>query len=106
MSLLPERAVHPGRPVVSLICLGADGLEGAVPLARKLRDADIAVQMPLQVRPIGAQMKRAAKNGAGYALFVGETELANERFGLKNLETGEQVEVGLEELFSLLGVSK
>jgi len=49
--------------------------------------------MPLTERPLGAQMKRAERLGARFALFVGEAELASGRFGLKNLATGEQIEV-------------
>jgi len=41
---------------------------------------------------MGAQLRRADKAGARFALFVGQDELARERFGLKNLVTGEQVE--------------
>jgi len=51
------------------------------------------VAMPLTERPLGAQMKRAERLGARFALFVGEAELKQGRFGLKNLRTGEQIEV-------------
>ena len=103
VSLLPESVVNPGKPALILICLGEEGLVGAVNLARRLRDSGVAVRMPLVVRPMGAQMKRASKSGAGHALFVGETELAEGRFGLKNLETGEQVTVDETELIAMLG---
>jgi histidyl-tRNA synthetase len=49
--------------------------------------------LPLVERPMGAQLRRADKMGARFALFVGKEELAAGRFGLKNLSTGAQVEV-------------
>ncbi len=103
VALLPDKVVNTGTPALALICLGEAGLHGAISLARRLRDAGLAVRMPLLVRPMGAQMRRASKSGAGHALFVGEAELAEGRFGLKNLETGEQVTVDEAELITMLG---
>jgi histidyl-tRNA synthetase len=76
-----------------LVGLGEEGFAGSIPLARSLRAAGLRVAMPLIDRPLGAQMKRAERLGARYALFVGASELARRRFGLKDLATGEQVEV-------------
>jgi histidyl-tRNA synthetase len=42
---------------------------------------------------MGAQLKRAERLGARFALFVGATELERGRYGLKNLASGEQIEV-------------
>ena len=53
----------------------------------------LRVAVPLTERPMGAQMKRAERLKARFALFVGEAELARGTFGLKDLKSGEQVEV-------------
>jgi histidyl-tRNA synthetase len=58
-----------------------------------LRARGLRVAMPLTERPLGAQIKRAERLRARFALFVGEAELARGRFGLKNLTSGEQIEV-------------
>jgi len=76
-----------------LVGLGDTGFRASVGLARSLRARGLRVAMPLTERPLGAQMKRAERLGARFALFVGEAELASGRFGLKNLTTGEQIEV-------------
>lgn len=78
---------------VLLVGLGEAGFRGSVNLARTLRAKGLRVAMPLTERPLGAQMKRAERLGARFALFVGESELKQGRYGLKNLATGEQVEV-------------
>jgi histidyl-tRNA synthetase len=76
-----------------LVGLGEKGFQASVGLARTLRARGLRVAMPLTERPLGAQMKRAERVGARFVLFVGEAELKRGRFGLKNLTTGEQIEV-------------
>ena len=106
VSLMPaDRRVAGGTDLV-LVCLGREGLEGSVAIARRLRSAGLNVAMPVAVRPMGAQMKRAGRTGARYALFVGEKELQESRFGLKDLATGQQETVDEHELLARLGVKK
>jgi histidyl-tRNA synthetase len=76
-----------------LVGLGEIGFTASIGLARTLRARGLRVAMPMTERPLGAQMKRAERLGARFALFVGEAELARGRFGLKNLRSGEQIEV-------------
>jgi histidyl-tRNA synthetase len=76
-----------------VVGLGEAGFRGSVSLARRLRRSGLRVAAPLAERPLGAQMKRAERLQARFALFVGETELARGTFGLKDLRSGEQVEV-------------
>ena len=76
-----------------LVGLGDTGFRASVGLARSLRARGLRVAMSLTERPLGAQIKRAERLGARFALFVGEAELASGRFGLKNLAGGEQIEV-------------
>ena len=44
-------------------------------------------------RAMNAQIKRANKVGARFAMFVGKDELAAGRFGLKDLASGDQEEL-------------
>ena len=76
-----------------LVGLGEAGFRGSVALARRLRGHGLRVALPLTERPLGAQMKRAERLGPRFALFVGEAELARGKFGLKDLKSGEQIEV-------------
>jgi histidyl-tRNA synthetase len=76
-----------------IVGLGDAGFRASIGLARTLRAKGLSVALPTIERPLGAQMKRAERLGARFALFVGEGELASGRFGLKNLATGEQVDV-------------
>jgi histidyl-tRNA synthetase len=76
-----------------LVGLGEAGFRASVGLARGLRKRGLRVAMPLIERPMGAQLKRAERVGARFALFVGDSELQRGRFGLKNLVSGEQIDV-------------
>jgi len=92
LSMPDERSTRGGVDV-ALIALGPDGLDGGVDVARRLRENGISVIAPVSERPMGAQLKRAARSGARFALFVGRDELAGGRFGLKDLESGLQEEL-------------
>ena len=86
-----------------LIALGKKGWEASVELVRRLRRAGVRAIMPLVERPMGAQLKRADRMRARYALFVGASEVEAGRYGLKDLSTGEQVPVDEEELLTRFG---
>ena len=85
---LPEQGVD-----LALIALGQEGWEAAIALARRLRGAGVGCVMPTIERPMGAQLRRADKAGARFALFAGKDELAAGEFGLKDLRSGDQLTV-------------
>jgi histidyl-tRNA synthetase len=88
--LLPERAgTTPGFDV-ALVALGREGWEAAVEMARRFREARLSVVMPVVERPMGAQLRRAAKVGARFAIFVGADEIAAGQYGVKDLGSGDQ----------------
>ena len=91
--LLPGDRSVAQEPDVALISLGSEGRQASVLLARRLRAAGLRVMAPLVERPMGAQLKRADRSGAHYALFLGKQEVERGRYGLKDLSSGKQVEV-------------
>ncbi|MDH3592934.1 MAG: histidine--tRNA ligase, partial [Planctomycetota bacterium] len=97
-----ERATDPA-PAVALIGLGAEGFRRASEFAERFRKAGLSVLVPLVERPMGAQMKRADRLGVRRAMFVGEREIEAGRFGVKDLRTGDQSDVELDDLVRVLG---
>jgi histidyl-tRNA synthetase len=89
---MPEGGTKSVLADVALVALGEEGFRASIAMARRLRAAGLAVAAPLSERPLGAQIKRAEKVGARYAVFVGASEMERGRFGMKDLATGEQVE--------------
>lgn len=89
---------------VALVALGEEGWDACVDLVRRLRREGVRASMPLTPRPMGAQVKRADRMGARYALFVGAEELRAGKLGLKDLATGEQIETDEAGVLARLGV--
>jgi histidyl-tRNA synthetase len=101
--LLPEDRIGDASVDVALIALGAEGFAASVAMASRLRAAGVSVLSPLTERPMGAQLKRADKARARFAVFVGRDELAAGSFGFKNLRTGEQIALGEQQIVSRAG---
>lgn len=101
--LMPADRVDDERPDVALIALGDEAWWDAVDWARRLRAAGIAVSMASRPRPMGAQIKRASKRRARFALFIGESEKAAGAYGLKDLDSGKQRTVATDEIVRAIG---
>ena len=64
----------------------------------KLRTLEIKVELYPDPVKVGKQFQYADKRGIPYAVIVGETEMNEAKFGLKNLLTGSQELLDFEEL--------
>ena len=92
-------------PDVYLVAVGEGTGERAFALAEELRDRveGLRVDTNLGGGSFKAQMKRADKSGAAWALVLGEQELAEECIGLKPLRSGkEQESIALTDLATVL----
>jgi len=75
------------------------GMNGeAARLARELRRHDLVVELGDDSFRLKKSFEAATKAGAKYILIVGENEVQADAFALKNLATGEQVQVARGEL--------
>ena len=54
----------------------------------ELRDMEVNVAVDISGAKLDKQLKTAAKKGIHYALFIGEKDLADEQYEVKNLMTG------------------
>ncbi len=70
----------------------------AARLARELRRHDLVVELGDDSFRLKKSFEAATKTGAKYILIVGENEVKAQAFAVKNLETGEQVQVARGEL--------
>jgi histidyl-tRNA synthetase len=69
---------------------------------KKLREFGIKVELYPDAIKVGKQFMHADKRAIKYAIIVGETEMNEGKFALKNLVSGEQVTLNFEELKSTL----
>jgi histidyl-tRNA synthetase len=90
---------------VFVVAVGDEALQGAFTVAEVLRNAiaGIRVELNLGGGSFKAQMKRADKSNARYALVLGEQEISDRTIGLKPLRTkDDQISVALDDLPALL----
>ncbi|MBI4033426.1 histidine--tRNA ligase [Candidatus Saccharibacteria bacterium] len=67
-----------------------------------LREEGLRLAVDASGRKLDTQLKSAVKSGIPYVIFLGEHELATQRFKLKDLRSGEEKELSLERLISTL----
>jgi histidyl-tRNA synthetase len=70
--------------------MGVTSYPTAVKIARKLRDAGFAVELPAEEIKFKKSLGLADKLGARYALIIGEDEVASGTFTLKRLADSDQ----------------
>ena len=81
---------------------GEEAMIEAFKLVNDLRQVGISAESDHLQRSIKAQMKYANKIGAKYSAVIGESELANNELGLKNMETGDTVTIPLTQFVQVL----
>ena len=64
----------------------------------ELRSKGLNISVDSTDRKLDAKIKNAAKSGVKYAVFIGEQELESGKFRVKNLDSGDEKELGLDEL--------
>jgi histidyl-tRNA synthetase len=75
----------------------------AIELCANVREAGIAAEVyPEVTKKIGKQLDYANKLKIGFACIIGSNEIANNKFNLKNLVSGQQIEVSPDELIAQL----
>ncbi len=84
-----------------LLPLGDEARGYSLRLLFKLRDAGISVQAEFRPGGLSRKLKHADARNAERVLIVGEDEIAKARFILRDMKTGEQSKVTIEEVQSI-----
>jgi histidyl-tRNA synthetase len=95
---LPKNA----RPLVWLISLGDAARNANLKLIQELRTHNIPADMDPTGRSAKSQFKLAAKEGAAYAITVGDTELSTGNVVLKDFTTTEQTTIPRDQIVAHL----
>ena len=98
MTLQESRGTAAQAVDVYIAPLGAGTNLEAARLARELRRQNVVVLVGDESFRLKKSLETASKSGARYALIVGENEIKSGQFALKNLATGEQVNVTREQI--------
>ncbi|MBQ3094621.1 MAG: histidine--tRNA ligase, partial [Clostridia bacterium] len=99
MILKAKEAKMPDAPTpeVYLAPMGDKAIAACFDMAVRLRKGGVAVETDLVGRGLKAQMKYADKIGARYTIVVGDNELETGVAKLKDMTTGEQSDVALDD---------
>lgn len=89
----------PKAPVceVYLAPMGDEAAKRCFAIASRLREGGVSVECDIAGRGLKPQMKYADKLGARYVIVVGDEELATGKAKLKEMATGETVDVELDD---------
>lgn len=98
-------SVSPRPPDVFVVAVGQAALETGMRIAEQLRDARPAILAELNLGGgnFKAQLKRADRSGAQYAVILGDSEVSERRAGLKPLRHEvDQESVAFDQLATVL----
>lgn len=85
-------------PDVFLVALGDEAQRWAFREAHRLRRQGISASFDLKGRSMKAQMREAHRQRAPFVLIAGQTELEAGVVQLKNMDSGEQVQLSADDL--------
>ena len=87
---------------ILVMTVGQDDLAYTLKVANGLRRAGLKVDTYYGDKNIKVKMKYADKLGIPYAAIIGESEIENGTMTLKDMKTGEQIEVTIDEAIELV----
>lgn len=100
LNLFPETVTSTSKAL--FINYGENEALYSMKAIKKLRSLGIKVELYPDKAKVAKQMQHADKRFIPFVVIVGEEEMNNNIFSLKNLVSGEQSKVSLEELISTL----
>ena len=80
--------------------MGDDAKVKAFELLRRVRESGLTAETDVVGRGLRAQMKYADKIGAKYSMVLGDNEIAENKAKVKNMDSGEQTELALDDSFA------
>lgn len=101
MMVLEKRGFKPVtdiRPALFIASADAESRAWTISTTMDLRSEGIAVEADFLARSLKAQMREADRQQAKFVLVVGQQELGSGKAILKNMKTGDQKEIPLDEL--------
>ncbi len=87
---------------VLVLSMSEESYEMCAEVAAKLRQCDINAQINIENQKLGKKFKYADKINAKFVIVIGEDEIKNNVVTLKNMSTGEQKTVTIEEVIKIV----
>jgi histidyl-tRNA synthetase len=97
--LLPQQ--EPETEVYAVL-IGDNIYARSLKVFKELRRMGVRIAIDATNRKPEKQLKTAIKKGIKYAIFIGERELSEEQFVIKNLKTAQEERHGLQRIVSIV----
>ncbi|MGQ9479570.1 MAG: histidine--tRNA ligase [Thermoproteota archaeon] len=97
LSLVINEVPHQDNVFCTVISMVREGDILAATLASRLRKTGVPTVLDYVRRDVSKALSHASRRNVKYAAIIGTKEVSRNSFVLKNMETGEQEELGLEE---------
>lgn len=97
--LTPKLATHTD---VYVVPIDEESLDGANEVAKKLRSNGVNVELDITNRKVDKQIRTADKKQIPFVVFIGENEIVDEVYTVKNLKTAEEQRVSLTRIVSIV----
>ena len=85
-----------------LVVSASDDISVCLPIATQLRNSDINTEVYMENKKIKAKFKYADRLSVPFVIVIGETELETNTVSLKNMSTGEQLQVSIEDAIKII----
>lgn len=93
--------LQPRKCDIYFATMGDAALEKAMELSKSLREYGYFAEYDMMNRGLKAQMKYANKISASYTVVLGDNEIENKSAKLKDMDSGEETEILLDEKFAM-----
>lgn len=100
LNLFPETVSTASK--VMFLNMGEEEMSYGMQAVMKLRDAGIRTEVYPDKAKVGKQFQFADKKGIPFTVLVGSQEMAEQKYTLKELASGKQILLSLEELIAKL----
>jgi histidyl-tRNA synthetase len=100
LNLYPEKSADKTRLLFA--AFGKDEFNFCLPLLQKVRKSGINAEIYPENAKMKKQLAYADANRIDFVAIVGENELNNQSVSLKNMTTGEQIEVKINDLINII----
>ena len=100
LKLFPQKIA--GRPDVLIVHFSEENLKHAYGIVSGLRDKGIKAELYPETAKIKKQFDYSDKIGVPYTLIVGDNEMASGRYMLKDMQTGDQEPLKMDEIIHRL----
>ena len=85
-----------------LVVSASDDISVCLPIATQLRNSDINTEVYIENKKIKAKFKYADKLSIPFVIVIGETEIETNTVSLKNMSTGEQLQISIEDAIKII----